>query len=177
VRRRVGFPTKENQLSFSNELLAAAERTMHAAGAKPKDVAAVLQHMNTEHAVEFAIEGGLLNITQTGTTLSAGSVLAAHRAKNPRMYFGEASGTIRFKDDLAGDNEAKSRYLSEFGYQSWADLPLNERSPGAKYAISDVIPSAGMKRSEYLKLTVAEKTKLAAEIGVEGIQRIMARTR
>jgi hypothetical protein len=90
------------------------------------------------------------------------------------MYFGEA-GEIRFKSDLKGDPAAASRYIAENGFEKWNALPFDERSLGAQHVVTDSIPSAGMKRGEYLRLSLAEKAKLAAEVGPQGIERIMGR--
>ncbi len=161
-------------MTITNELFSAAERTFHAAGCKPKDAAAILNQLATDFQVECSVEGGLLTMTQTGTPLSVGTVLAAYRQKNPRAFYGE-SGSVNFKDDLAGDIAAKTRFISEHGYQVWAALPLNEKSAGARNVVTDAIPSASMKRAEYMRLTVKEKTKLCAEIGAAGIGKIMSR--
>ncbi len=161
-------------MTISNELFAAAERTMHAAGCKPKDVAAILNQLASEFHVECSVEGGLLTMKQTGTLLNVGTVLAAYRQKNPRAFFGE-SGEVLYKDDLAGDNAAKSRFIAEHGFEAWQALPLNAKSAGAQHVITDVIPSAAMKRSEYLRLSLAEKSKLCGEIGATGIDKILSR--
>jgi hypothetical protein len=52
---------------------------------------------------------------------------------------------------------------------------LNEKSAGAQHVPNATIPHAGMKRSEYQRLTVAEKSKLAGEVGAKGIDRILGR--
>lgn len=162
-------------MTITNELLAAAERTMHAAGSKPKDVAAILNQLAADSQVECSVDGGLLAMKQGGVPASVGSILAAHRAKFPRAYYGETGSEVRYKDDLADDNAAKARFIKEKGYEAWAALPLNEKSAGAQHVTTDAIPNAAMKRADYMRLTVAEKTKLAAEIGAAGIGRIMAR--
>src|SRR5262249_43198317 len=81
-------------MTLTNEIIHAAERLLYASGAKPKDTDAILQRLVTEFQCEFAVEGGLLEIRQTGTALSAGSILAAYRQRYPRDFFGEA-GEVR----------------------------------------------------------------------------------
>lgn len=160
--------------TLTNEIIESAERLLHASGAKPRDVAAILTQLAAENGCEFSVTSGLLTITQTGSLLNPGTVLGAHRAKNPRMYYGEA-GEVRYKDDLAGDTAAKSRFIAEHGFDKWNTLPLNEKSPGAKHLVTDSVPSAMMRRADYMRLTTAEKTKLAGEIGATGIERILGR--
>ena len=160
--------------TMTTELFEAAERTLHASGSKPKDVAEIITKLEAEHGVVCAVEGGLLTMTQNGAPASVGTVLAAFKAKNERAFFGGA-GQINFKDDLAGDTAAKSRYIAEHGFDAWNALPLNEKSAGAQHVTNATIPHAGMKRSEYQRLTVAEKSKLAGEVGAKGIDRILSR--
>jgi hypothetical protein len=160
--------------TMTNELFAAAERTLHASGSKPKDVAEIIAKLESEHGVVCAVEGGVLTMTQNGAPASFGTVLAAFKAKNERAFFGGA-GQVNFKDDLAGDTAAKSRYIAEHGFDSWNRLPLNEKSAGAQHVVTDAIPHAGMRAKEYARLTVAEKSKLVGEIGARGIDRILGR--
>lgn len=162
-------------MSISNELYAAAERTFYAAGAKPKDVAAILTRLASDFQVTASVDGGLLSMTQGGAPVSVGTIIASYRQKFPRDFYGESGSEVRFKDDLAGDNAAKARFIKEKGYEAWASLPLNEKSAGAQHVTTNAIPNAAMKRADYMRLTVAEKTKLAAELGPAGIGRIMAR--
>jgi hypothetical protein len=159
---------------MTNDLFAAAERTLHASGSKPKDAAAIVAKLESEHGVVCSVEGGLLTMTQNGQPASVGTVLAAFKTKNPRDFYGEA-GAVNFKDDLAGDTAAKVRWISEHSFESWNALPLNEKSVGAQHVVTNAIPHIGMKRSDYLRLTVAEKTKLAGEVGAKGIDRILGR--
>jgi hypothetical protein len=161
---------------MTNELLAAAEKTFHAAGAKPKNIGEIISKLEAEHQVTASVDGGLLTLTQNGTPVSTGTVLSAYRQKNPRDFYGEA-GSVNFKSDLAGDNAAKARFISEHSLAEWEQLPYDAKSPGANKVVTDAIPLASMTCAEYLRLSVAEKSKLAGEIGVDGIQRIMARKR
>lgn len=160
--------------TMTNELFAAAERTLHASGSKPKDAAAVVAKLESEHGVVCTVEGGLLTMTQNGAPASVGTILSAFKAKNPRDFYGEA-GQINFKDDLAGDTEAKMRFIREFGFDKWNRMPLNEKSAGAQHVVTDAIPSAFMKRSEYLRLSLSEKSKLVTEVGAAGIDKILSR--
>jgi len=141
---------------------------------KPKDVAEIISKLEAEHGVVCAVEGGLLTMTQNGAAASVGTLLAAFKSKNERAFFGGA-GQVNFKDDLAGDTAAKSRFIAEHGFAAWNALPLNEKSAGAQHVTNATIPHAGMKRSEYQRLTVAEKSKLAGEVGAKGIDRILGR--
>lgn len=159
---------------MTNELLAAAERTFFAAGAKPKNVAEIIDKLSTAHQVTASVEGGLLTLTQNGSPVSTGTVLNAYRQKNPRDFYGEA-GTVNFKSDLAGDPAAKSRWITEHSLAEWEALPFDAKSPGANRVVTDAIPLASMTCQEYMRLSVAEKAKLAGEIGASGIQRIMVR--
>jgi hypothetical protein len=159
---------------MTNEILAAAERTFLAAGCKPKDISVICARMEADHQVTFSVDGGLLSANVSGTLANLGTLLAAYRAKYPRDFYGE-SGAVNFKSDLADDSAAKSRYISEFGLSAWEQLPLNEQSIGAKHVVREGVPSAAMKRAEYLRLSIAERTKLAAELGPDGIGRIMSR--
>jgi len=159
---------------MTNELIRAAERTFHAAGAKPKNVAAIIGKLKAEHQVELSVEGGLLTAHQSGTLANVGTIIAAYRQKNPREFYGEA-GEVRFKDDLARDTAAKTRFIKEHGYEAWANLPLNEKSAGANRVVTDAIPSEAMTAKDYARLSIAEKTKLAGEVGPSGIERILSR--
>ncbi|MCU1271134.1 MAG: hypothetical protein JWN74_2428 [Acidobacteriaceae bacterium] len=159
---------------MTSEIIRAAERTFHAAGAKPKDIAAIISKLKSEHQVELSVEGGLLTAHQGGALANLGTIIAAYRQKNPREFYGE-SGSVNFKDDLAGDTSAKSRFIAEHGFDAWNNLPLNEKSPGANRVVTDAIPSEAMKAKDYARLSVAEKSKLAGEIGAAGIERILSR--
>ena len=159
---------------MTNELLAAAERTFHAAGCKPKDTAAILARLQTEYGVTASVSNGLLKLEQTGTVMDVGASLATYKQKYPRDFYGEA-GTVNFKSDLAGDPAAKSRFIAEHGIAEWEALPFDAKSPGANKVVTDAIPLASMTCAEYMRLSVAEKSKLAGEIGAAGIERIMAR--
>lgn len=160
-------------MTLTTELIAAAERTFHAAGAKPKDVAAILTKLASD-GYEFSVEGGLLSATHTGSPINVGTLLQAYRQKHPRDFYGEA-GEVRFKSDLAGDIAAKTRWIREHGIAAWDALPVNEKSPGAVNVITEVIPHSGMSAKEYSRLSLAEKAKLAGEIGPRGVERILAR--
>ena len=159
---------------MTNEIIRAAERTFYAAGAKPKDVAAIIRKLQSDHQVELSVDGGLLTAKQGGAVASLGTIIGAYRQKYPRDFYGEA-GEVRFKDDLKGDNSAKSRFIAENGLTAWEALPLNEKSAGATHVITDAIPSEAMTAKEYARLSIAEKTKLAGEVGPAGIGRILAR--
>jgi hypothetical protein len=161
-------------MTMTNEIFAAAERTFHASGSKPKDLVAVLNQLASDFQVEASVEGGMLTMRQGGVIASTGTIIAAHKAKFPRSYYGE-TGAVNFKDDLAGDTEAKMRYIRDNGFDSWNRMPLNEKSAGAQHVVTDAIPSAFMKRSEYLRLSLAEKSKLAGEVGAKGIDKILSR--
>jgi hypothetical protein len=163
-------------MPITTELFESAERTFHASGSKPKDVAEIITKLEANHQVVCSTEGGLLSMTQNGAPVSVGTVLAAFKEKNPRDFYGGA-GEIAYKDDLANDTPAKIRYISEFGGDAWARLPLNEASAKAngQNVKNGVIPSLAMKASEYARLTTSEKSKLAGEIGYQGISKILAR--
>jgi hypothetical protein len=162
-------------MTMNTELFEAAERTFHASGSKPKDVSDILAKLEANHQVTCGVAGGLLSMVQNGQPVSVGTVLAAYKEKNPRDFFGGA-GTVNFKDDLQGDNLAKSRYITEHGFDSWNALPLNEKSAGGRNVTTDAIPHAGMKSKDYARLTGAEKSKLISEIGYKGVQKILARS-
>jgi len=88
-------PKVEQAMStMTNELFAAAERTLHASGSKPKDAAAVVAKLESEHGVVCTVEGGLLTMTQNGAPASVGTILSAFKAKNPRDFYGEAVRSI-----------------------------------------------------------------------------------
>jgi len=161
-------------MTLTNELIVAAERTFHAAGSKPKDVAGILSKLASDYQCEASVEGGLLTLKQGGVPASVGNIVAAYREKHPRDFYGEA-GEVRYKSDLAGDIAAKARFIAERGISVWDALPANEKSPGAQNVTNEVIPHAGMKAAEYARLSRAEKAKLAGEIGPRGIERILAR--
>ena len=97
-----------------------------------------------------------------------------HCTKYPRDFHGQ-SGAVNFKTDLAGDNAAKQRYIRENGFEAWNALPYDSKSPTAKHVVGGVIPHAGMKRTEYLQLSLSEKTKLCGEVGDKGIDIILSR--
>jgi hypothetical protein len=162
-------------MNISTELYHAAERTFYASGSKPKDVAAILNRLASDFGVEASVDGGLLCLKQNGSPASVGAILAAYRQKFPRDFFGEA-GAVNFKSDLQGDTAAKLKFIREHGLPAWDALPANENSPGAANVVTDAIPSAGMKRAEYQRLSTAEKIKLCSEIGASGISKIMGRT-
>ena len=160
-------------MSNRNELYSAAERLCHAVGAKPKNPADIIAKLEAEGYV-LTVEGGLLSATHTGTPMNAGTLLQAYRQKNPRDFFGEAGG-VRFKSDLAGDNAAKSRWIREHSFAEWEALPYDEKSLTARNVKDATIAHAGMRAAEYARLSLAEKAKLASEIGAKGIERILTR--
>jgi hypothetical protein len=159
---------------MTNEILSAAERTFHAAGCKPKDTADILNKLQAEYGVTASESNGLLKLEQSGTVMDIGAALGTYRQKYPRDFYGEA-GEVNFKSDLAGDSAAKARFISEKGLSAWEALPYDSKSPGANKVVTDAIPLASMTCAEYLRLSVAEKSKLAGNIGISGIQKIMAR--
>jgi hypothetical protein len=161
-------------MQMSNELFAAAERTFHASGSKPKDITAIISKLASDFQVECSVEGGMLTMKQGGAIASVGTILSAYKAKYPREFFGEA-GSVNFKDDLQGDTAAKSRFIAEHGFDAWNRLPLNEKSAGGQNVPNATIPHAGMKAKEYARLTIAEKSKLAGEVGAKGIDQILGR--
>jgi len=159
---------------MTTDLYNAAERTFHAAGIKPKDVAAILTKLESEYGVEASVAGGMLELKQGSTIFSVGTMLQAYSAKYPREFFGSA-GTVNFKSDLAGDLAAKTRFIRENGLPAWDSLPLNEKSAGASRVVTGQIPNIAMKRSEYLKLSLSEKSKLTGEIGLKAVEAILSR--
>jgi hypothetical protein len=159
---------------MTNAILEAAEKTFHAAGVKPKDVAAILNKLESEFDVTASVSGGLLKLEQTGTTLDVGASLATYKAKHPRDFYGEA-GDISFKSDLAGDDAAKVRFIRENGAAAWEQLPYNEKSLPARHVVTDQIPSSLMTAEQYKRLSVQEKVKLVDELGTIGIEKILAR--
>jgi hypothetical protein len=161
-------------MKITSELYQTAERTMHAAGLKPKDVTAILGRLETEFNVSAIASGGLLCLNQGEQSMNVGQVLQAYSSKYPRDFYG-AAGDVRFKSDLMGDTVAKMRFISEHGFDAWDSLPFNENSPKAHTVVGGVIPHVGMKRAEYLQLSRSERIELIREIGASGIERIMAR--
>lgn len=159
---------------MTTDLYNAAERTFHAAGCKPRDITAILSKLQTEFGVTASVAGGMLELKQGDTVFSVGTMLSSYRTKYPREFYGEA-GSVNFKDDLAGDTAAKTRFIQEHGYDKWAALPLNAKSAGGQHVTTDQIPHAGMRRAEYLRLTVSEKSKLCGEVGHKGIDAILSR--
>jgi hypothetical protein len=159
---------------MTSEIFNAAERTFHAANLKPKDVSAVIAKLETEFGVVASVVGNMLELKQGSTVFSTGTMLQSYCQKFPREFFGSA-GSVNYKSDLAGDNEAKMRFIREHGFPAWNDLPLNEKSPTARHVVTGTIPSAAMKRSEYATLSLSEKSKLAGELGPTGIERILSR--
>jgi hypothetical protein len=118
-------------MKITNELYAAAERTFFAAGAKPRDISAILSKLTSDFQVEASVAGGLLNMTQGGIPVSVGTIISSYRQKFPRDFYGEA-GEVRFKSDLKGDLAAKSRWIREHSLAEWDALPFDEKSPGAR---------------------------------------------
>lgn len=159
---------------MSTELFDAAEKTFGLAGHKAKDVPAVLAKLKEQYGVDASISSGMLKLSQGETVMDIGAAIDTFREKNPRDFYG-STGDVTFKEDIADDTSAKVAYIKEHGYAAWAALPLNEKSLGAQNAVRNAIPSGHMTRQQYLLLTVAEKTKLASELGPDGIGRIMAR--
>ena len=161
-------------MPMTTELFNAAERTMHAANLKPKDVSGILAKLESEFGVTASIQGGMLELKQGDTVFSIGTMLQSYSQKYPREFYGSA-GTVNFKSDLEGDTGAKVRFIRENGLPAWDALPLNEKSAGAQRVMTDQIPHSGMKRSEYQRLSLSEKSKLAGEIGPVGIEKILSR--
>ncbi len=161
-------------MTMTTELYNAATRTFHAAGLKPKDVTAVLAKLETEFGVTASVEGGMLTLKQGSTVFSTGTMLAAYCAKYPREFHGQ-TGAVNFKSDLAGDMAAKTRFIREHGLPAWDALPFDEKSPTARHVVTGTIPHSGMRRGEYQTLSLAEKSKLAGEIGPTGIEKILSR--
>jgi len=159
---------------MTTELYNAAERTFYAAGLKPKDVAAILTKLQTEFGVTASVEGGMLELRQGSTVFSVGTMLQSYAQKYPREFFGSA-GEVRFKEDLAGDLAAKTRFIKERGLDAWEALPLNAQSLSAQRVVTDQLPHVGMKRAEFLRLSLSERSKFAGEWGEKAIGQIMAR--
>ena len=159
---------------MSSELFNAAERTFGLAGLKAKDVPQVLDTLKKEFNVDATSSGDMLSLRQGDTELNIPAAMKNYQAKHPRDFYGNPAD-ITFKEDVADDTSAKVEFIKQHGYQAWAALPLNEKSLRAQNAVRNAIPSSHMTRQQYLLLKVAEKTKLASEIGPAGIGRIMNR--
>jgi hypothetical protein len=159
---------------MSTELFTAAEKTFGLAGHKAKDIPQVLATLKAEYNVDAVISGGMLKLSQGDTVMDIGASLATYKEKHPRDFYGSTQD-VTFKQDIADDTAAKVAYIKEHGYDAWAALPLNEKSAGAKNAVTSAIPSAYMTAVEYGRLSIAERTKLAAEVGPDGIGRILNR--
>jgi len=159
---------------MTSELFTAAERTFHAAGLKPKDPTAVLAKLENEFHVTALVEGGVLTLKQGDTVFSTGTMLQAYCAKYPREFYGQA-GSVNYKSDLKGDIAAKQKFITDFGFDAWNALPFDEKSPTAQHVVTGAIPHAGMRRSEYLRLSLSEKSQLSGEIGACGIDAILSR--
>jgi hypothetical protein len=159
---------------MTSELYNAAERTFFASQLKPKDVASVIDKLQSEFGVTASCEGSMLTLKQGSTIFSTGQMLASYAAKFPREFYGMA-GAVNYKSDLAGDTEGKLRFIRENGLPAWDSLPYDSKSPVAKHVVTGTIPHAGMKRSEYQTLSLSEKAKLSGEIGPNGIDKILSR--
>lgn len=159
---------------MSEALFAAAEKAMADAGLKAKSVPAVITKFKEKYGAEATVDNGFLVLTHTGTTLNNGAAFSRMVAENPRDFYGQ-KGEILYKKDLAGDDPAKVAFISEFGYQAWADLPFDENAPGAKHVITGQIASSHMTKAQYFKLSLEERAKLAGEVGHQGVGKIMNR--
>jgi hypothetical protein len=161
-------------MKLTTELFEASERTMHACGLKPKSVEEILTKLETEYNVTATVEGGLLTLKQGEQTFSTGTVLKSLQEKHPRSFHG-GIGEIQFKSQLENDTAAKSKFIAERGYNAWAAMPFDAKSPNAASVVTDIIPSAGLTKAQYLKLSTDERVKLSGEIGYKGVERIMRR--
>lgn len=166
--------------SRDTQVLDAAQRTLHVVGAKPKDTTVVLDRLKSEFNIDATMSGGLLKLTQASesgeTVMDTGLALANYIKKFPLDFHGEnpEPGSINFKSDVIGI-AAKSAFIEERGLTAWERLPASATSPGAAHVLNNAIPRPEMNRTDYLRLTVSEKTKLAAEIGPAGIGAILTR--
>lgn len=161
-------------VEMNDDLYQAAQRTMIAAGLKPKDTVAVLNKLQTEYSITPSVEGGMLTLRSNETLHSVGQVIESYKQKYPQDFVGGV-GAVNFKSDLADDGDAKINFIKTNGLAAWSALPANEKSPAAQYVVGATIPHGGMSRAEYAKLSTAEKTELSGKIGHKGIEAIMAR--
>jgi hypothetical protein len=158
---------------MSSELFSAAEKTFGLAGHKAKDIPALLATLKKEYNVDASISSGMLKLAQGDVVMDIGAAMQTYRARHPADFYGNTD--VNFKDDLIDDQDGKIKFIREHGLAAWAALPANAKSPGAVHVKTAAIPSSHMKRAEYLRLSLEEKSKLAAEIGHQGIGVIMAR--
>jgi hypothetical protein len=158
---------------MSQEIFAAAEKTLGVAGHKAKDIPELLGKLKAEYGVEASVSGGLLKLSQGDTVMDIGAAMQTYRTKYPADFYGNTD--INFKADLKDDQEGKIAFISKHGYEKWAALPFDEKSLDAKHVVNGTVPSEYMKRDEYARLSVTEKSKLAGEVGWQGISKILAR--
>lgn len=159
-------------MPITSELYLACERMCNNAGLKPKDPIAVLEKLQADFGITASIVGGTLEFRQGETLMSTGALLAALQTKFPRLFYG-SPGEIQFKDQLKDDPAAKVRYIQQHSLAEWEQLPFDEKS--ARRVPSATIAHVGMRRAEWMQLTIAERVKFTAEHGSEAVRRIQGR--
>jgi len=162
-------------MQMTTELFNAASRSFIACNLKPKNVSDILSKLEAQ-GVTASVAGNMLELKQGDTIFSLGVALSAYAEKNPRDFYG-AAGSVNFKSDLKGDVAGKIAFIKQNGLSAWEELPYDEKSITAKHVVRSVLPHAGMTKSEYAQLSIAEKIKLCSEIGAAGVSAIMARVR
>jgi hypothetical protein len=139
-------------------------------GLKPRAASKIIEDMKAL-GFEFSTEEGFLSVSQTGTQHNPATVLSSYFKQHPEQFHGHA-GEIKFKSDLGNDSAAKSRWISEHGFQAWNDLPATPNSPTAKNTITPVIASTEMTQKEWKQLTASERSAAISSWGADALHNV-----
>jgi hypothetical protein len=121
---------------------------------------------------------GYLELKQGNTLMVLSNAFETIRREHPEWFVSDPRrDAIASREDFHGSPQeiahAKALWLSKHSLAEWEALPRTR----AEAEIRSVAPSADMNRKEYLSLPVSERAQLAGLIGVDGISRIMSRTK
>ena len=151
----------------------------HAAHLKPlPDTEPQILDFLKSLGVVASAPNGYLELRQGDNELVVSKCCERIRTAHPELFVSDPSrDAIISKEDFHGSTlevtQAKSQWIAKHGLAAWEALP-NTRALAERRA---VIPSPLMSRADYVALDVHSKARLAATIGVNGIRRILARTK
>lgn len=150
-----------------SDVLKAVTTAYGVMGLKPRSAQSIIDTLKSK-GVEATDSNGFLSLSQGSTQFNVAEALQATFKQHPELFHGH-SGEICYKSDIpAGDVAARTKYINDFGYDAWAALPANEKSPTAKNVVKAAIASTEMTRKEWLDLTIPERSQAIGSWGQDG---------
>ena len=136
----------------------------------------ILQHIAGLGVVAEVADAGYLILRQDQTQMAVSQACETIRQSHPEWFISSAKDRVVCREDLDRGSatervSARSAWIAAHGLEAWEKLPRT-RAEAERKAI---IPDPSMTAAQYVQLSVSEKSRLAAALGVDGVRKIMAR--